>query len=106
MSEAQTGTLRVQRTSSRDIKIRDLYVAIDGGSPQNVKYGDEMEAFLSVGEHHISATNRMVTRKATFELKEGQTVSFEVINVVGGCLAVLALFGTAGYTVELKKLEG
>jgi hypothetical protein len=80
-------------------------VSIDGGAGQNVKFGDVLEAQLEAGEHTLSATNRLVTRRVSFSLSKDETVSFEVSNVVGGCLAALAVVGMAGYTVEVRRLE-
>lgn len=105
MSE-ELGSVAIQRSSASDIKIRDLYVSIDGGRERNIKFGGETIFELEPGEHTLAATNRASTKKESFTVAKGETITFEVGNVAKGCMSALMAFGMAAYSVELtRKVE-
>lgn len=91
---AKTGTLVVERTSDRDIKMRDLYVFVDDMPEQNVMFGNTLEIPLDPGEHRLKITNRLFSDQATFTVREGETVRFSATNVLkNGLLNVVAAVG-------------
>jgi hypothetical protein len=98
---AETFHLRVTRTSKRDIQVRDAYVRINGGKERVMKFGDSFEVELPAGTHEIAVTNRLFKKKSTFTL--GPDATFEVANVVGGCLTMLFILGI--YSVAIKRTD-
>ena len=104
---AETGIGRVIRKSDRDIKMRDLYVKIDDGKEQNLKFPSEVEITLTTGAHTIYATNRMYTRRLEFEVETGgdSGITFEVANTTRGCGGALFALGFGPYQCELRRLD-
>ena len=99
------GRLIVQRNSDADLKMRDLLVRIDDAPAFNLNFGQSKELELDAGEHRILATNRLYSKTEAFEIKEGETSTFEVANVPTGCLAVILMsVGMGLYRVTLKRL--
>ncbi len=96
--------LRVTRTSPRDIKIRDLYLELDGKEVGNVLYGDAFEMPVAPGAHKITATNRLYHRSDTFSCKEGEKIEYDVANTATGCGGLLfVVVGMGPYKVQLKR---
>lgn len=98
--------IAVHRTSEHDIKIRDLYVSIDDQPEENLPFGKSIEVPLNPGPHIVTVTNRLYTEKSSFEVAEGQSVSFIAANRASGCGAILFMVvGMGPYRVELKRQE-
>jgi hypothetical protein len=83
--------------------MRDLYVVIDDLEEQTLLNGQTLTLPLTPGQHLLKVTNRLFTRKAQFELEEGQTAKFLVSNkAVGGVFSLLVVLGgTGAYKVTL-----
>ena len=97
--------MRITRKSDTDIKVRDLYVAIDDGPEQTLKYGGEVELEVPIGAHAILATNRLYKRRLEFDVGQGgDPVVFEVANTARGCAGVLFTVG-GPYQVELRMVD-
>ncbi|MCB8932384.1 MAG: hypothetical protein M9921_04290 [Fimbriimonadaceae bacterium] len=101
------GTLVVDRTSDRDIGMRDLYVRVDELEEITLLYGEGVQVRLLPGSHQIKVTNRLYTRRAEFELLEGEHVRFEVANVPGSILfaPLLIMGGTGVYKVAIQRTD-
>lgn len=98
--------ISVHRTSDHDIKIRDLYVSVDGSPEENLAYGKSLERQLDQGEHVLTVTNRLYTKEARFDLQDGQTIEFEAANRASGCGAILFMVvGMGPYRVELRRVK-
>ena len=97
----------LRRTSPKDIKMRDLYVQVDDRREVTLLFGEWVEVRLEPGEHRLRVTNRLFTKRETFDLAEGETVRFEVANVPGSLLfaPLLIISGTGAYKVTVKKVE-
>lgn len=94
--------LVVRRTSSDDIQIRDLIVQVDHLSDFNLKYGAQREMRLEPGEHTLSVTNRLYTKKITFTLRAGEASVYQVVNYASGCLAAFFMgLGMGLYKVRI-----
>jgi|GEM_PF-2288479 len=100
------GRLIVKRDHVRDIKMRELYVQVDSGEEFNLNYGASAELELTPGEHTILATNRLYTKKAEFQVATGETVNFQVANMLQGCLSItFVMFGMGPYGVQLTRVD-
>lgn len=104
--QAASGTIRITRKSDRDIKIRDLFIQVEGEKEQNIKFGEVIEIPVPAGKVEMRATNRLYFRDASFEIGPDETVVFEVANVAtkGPLSALMLITGTILYRVELKRL--
>ena len=88
--------------------MRDLYVSIDGDDDVTLLYGESFETELEPGEHWIKATNRVFTRKLSFQVQSGETATFSVGNVTSwGFLSLLMMIsGTVPYKVWIEQRKG
>jgi hypothetical protein len=97
--------LVVARDSEKDIKIRGLFIYLDGEEVANLSYRDIFETEVSPGAHRLKATNTLFTQESEFEVTAGDVVRFQVSNRMTGILA--ALFGWSGiapYKVTLERI--
>lgn len=96
--------LTVARTSERDIKMRDLYVRVDG-EERNILFGRSTTYELAPGEHQLEVTNTLYTKTETVELREGEEARFLAANVwAGGIFAWIVVILTGAYKVTLERL--
>lgn len=100
------GKVTIRRNSSRDIKMRDLYVEIDGEPTDTLQFGESLELELPAGHHTIKVTNRVYSKSEDFSIQPGESVRFDVGNVPSrGLVALLmAITGTIPYRVNLTRL--
>lgn len=103
---AATATIYVERKSERDIKFRDLYIVVDDQPEKTLLFGQSVEIPVTPGEHEIKATTRLFTVREKFQVREGETIRFEGINVVKpGVLNVMAFIsGSVAYKPILNRL--
>lgn len=101
----KTGLLVVKRTSSKDLKMRDLYVRIDDLPEDILLYGETLELPLSPGAHHIKITNRLYSKSADFEVKPGENVRFNAANIPssGVLNLIMTMTGSFAYKVQLER---
>ena len=102
----RTARLVVRRNADFDVKIRNVYVSVDGGSEKALQFGGSAQLMVSPGKHEVKATNRLFTKRAPFEVAEGESVVFVVANTPGGCLLVLAAVGAVPCRLRLERMEG
>jgi hypothetical protein len=94
----------ISRNSSNDIKIRELYVAIDDEEQRTLLFGQAVTLPATLGKHTILATNRLFSESMEFELAEGETARFAVANIAGGCAVSFAMIvGVVPYRVSLRR---
>lgn len=99
-------TLVVRRDSEDDIKMRNLEVYLDGEWRADLAYGKAFETELEPGEHEVMITNKMKREKAEFLVREGETVTFQGVNVLSkGLSAVIGAFGVVAYHPVLKRIQ-
>ena len=100
-----TGKLVVKRISEHDIQIRDLYVRIDNQPEITLKFNQTKEINIEAGEHTIRATNRLFSKRDTFKINEGETITYEASNEASGCVAALLWgLGAPFYKLILKRI--
>ena len=103
--QVEPALVRIVRKSDNDIKMRDLYVKIDDGVEQNLKFGSEIELPVEPGEHTVYATNRVYKRHLEFSIDGiGEVPAFEVANTVRGCAGALFTLGFGPYQCELRRI--
>jgi hypothetical protein len=99
----EMGRLVIQRTSPQDIKIRDLYVRLQGHPEETIQFGESLEYELPPGDYEVLTTNRLYTRRLTVAVAYAGTTTVVAGNVPGGCLAALFVFGAGAYRVLLEE---
>ncbi len=99
--------LIVSRTMPKDIKIRGLFILLDGKEVANISYGKTFEMGLATGKHTLKVTNNLYSKVETLDVKEGETYRFEAGNLLSGLWAVIIGWsGLAPYKVVLTRVEG
>jgi len=95
----------ISRDSPKDIKIRGLFVLLDGKEVANVAYGKTFEMSLKPGPHTLKVTNNLYSKVVELDLKEGETATFAARNVISGLWAVIIGWsGLAPYKVVLEQV--
>jgi hypothetical protein len=101
--DSAQGRIIVNRTSPRDIKVRDLIVMVDALPRETLKFQQSMELPLKAGEHTVKVTNNLLSKDLPFTLAAGETATFLAGNVAGGCMGALVV--TVGiYSVMLERV--
>lgn len=105
MTADTTGRVIVERNSSKDIKMRDLYLSIDDQPEETLLFGDSLDLALPPGEHRIKVTNRVYSKSVEFNIGDGQTARFQAANLPSrGLLSLLMVFsGTVPYKVAIEQ---
>ncbi len=93
------------RNSTRDIKMRDLYLAIDNADYVSLQFGQSVEIPLEPGDHEIRVTNRISTKKLEFHVAEGEATTFNVACIPSrGLMSLLMIItGTVPYKVSIEQ---
>ncbi len=99
-----TATIIVSRTSERDIKVRELLVAVGAMSTQPLRFGKLLKFEVAPGIHEVMVSNRLYTKRMTVDVKEGETVKLVGGNVGSGCLfkPFMVITGMGAYKVFLE----
>jgi hypothetical protein len=99
----------VSRTSEKDIGMRGLFVLVDELEEVTLQHGDELDLDLEPGPHKLMVTNRLVSKRVDFILKEGERARFLASNTqIKGLLGlifagIVVIGGTGPYTVTLER---
>lgn len=98
-------TVLIERKSSRDIRMRDLYVRVDDLPEDTLVYGESLELDLEPGPHRVLVTNRVFSKRLEFDLSEGQTATFSAACVPSRSIlsVVMMLTGTVPYKVDIRQ---
>lgn len=99
------GQLIIERNSSRDIKMRDLYLSVDDLPEETLLFGDNLDLSLPAGEHRVKVTNRVYSKSLEFNLEPGQTIKLQAANIPSrGLLSLIMVFsGTVPYKVSIER---
>lgn len=101
---AQTGTVVVRRTARHDVQERELYVSIDGGPNEILRFGDTVRIPVAPGHHRMRVHNTWKRRVAEFDVTPGAEVRFSAANVPGrGYQFMAVFFGFAFMNTELER---
>lgn len=103
---ATNAKLKVARTSQKDIKMRGLEVFLDGKFLQDVGFGKEFELDIPTGDHVLKISNTVYSKTEEFHVGSGQSVAFEVANVLSGFGALMmSAIGIGPYKVSIRRLN-
>ncbi|RYG37454.1 hypothetical protein EON81_06685 [bacterium] len=99
-----TATVRVSRTSSRDIGIRSLELFVDDEYIADIPFEGTHTLELKPGTHTLKASNRLYKRTLDLNLRAGETVDVSVGNILQGAMTILtSVFGTGPYKVFIER---
>lgn len=102
-----TSTITVKRTAPEDVKVRQIYISIDGKSVAELLYGESFTTDVEPGPHWLRANNTLVWKTLECDLKPGEHAQFAVVNRPGpGTYAMLSLLGTGPIYLTFQRHEG
>jgi len=105
MPDSTPTMVSVQRTSPKDVKIRDLLVSIDDQPDENLSFDRSIDFPVAAGDHTIRVSNRLFSKIDHFTIASGESISYSVANIPGGCFSILLILGGAGaYRVTLDRI--
>ena len=92
--EPGTATITVTRKSPTDLKVRQIYISIDGRTAAELLFGQSFTTSVPAGPHRLRANNTLVWKTLDTDLKPGEHARFTVVNRPGfGTYAMLSLLG-------------
>lgn len=95
--------LTIHRTSSEDVKDRQVILSLDGVKVATLLYGQTFSREIPPGRHRLCANNTLVWKTVEFEAPPGREVHFTCVNRAPKSLFYsLFLFGVSPLYVTLE----
>lgn len=103
MNEAATVT--ITRKATDDVRVRQIYISIDGRSAAELLFGETFTTTVPAGSHRLRAHNTLVWKSLDCDLAPGEHARFEVVNRPGfGTYAMLSLLGSGPIYLRFERL--
>jgi hypothetical protein len=97
--------ISITRTSSDDLKDRQIYVSLDGEQIGVLLYGESVTREIEPGSHYVRANNTLFWKTIDFTVAPGEHAQFRVVNRAGaGTYAMLSLLGTGPIYLTLERV--
>jgi hypothetical protein len=98
-------TIKIQRTSELNNRLRDFRIYIDGGKIGTIKDGETKDFVISSGQHSIVAKiDWCSSPEISFNIKDADTKTFKVGGFESGNKIVLITIGLIALYFILKVL--
>jgi hypothetical protein len=81
--EQATATITVTRKAPEDVRVRQIYISLDGKTVAELLYGQTFTAALDAGAHRLRANNTLVWKTVDCDLAPGEHAYFSVVNRPG-----------------------
>jgi len=99
--------LTVERTSSDDVRTRQVVLSLDGEPFATLLFGERATREIRAGRHRLRGHNTLVWKTVEFEARPREHVRFSIVNRAGlGSMALVALLGVGPLYVTLERLPG
>ena len=72
MMDKGTATITVARRAPNDVKVRQIYISLDGKRVAELLYGDTFTLQVEPGEHWLRANNTLVWKTLDCKLAPGE----------------------------------
>jgi hypothetical protein len=101
-----TATLTISRKSPKDVRVRQIYVSIDGKVACELLYGQSFTTDIEAGPHRLKANNTLVWKTIDCDLAAGEHAHFVVVNRPGfGTYAMLSLLGSGPIYLTFERTD-
>ena len=101
-----TATITVTRKAPQDVRVRQIYVSLDGKGVAELLYGQSFTTEIEPGPHRLRANNTLVWKTVECDLKPGEHAHFTVVNRPGpGTYAMLSLLGTGPIYLTFERVD-
>jgi hypothetical protein len=102
--EKRTATITVTRKAPQDVRVRQIYLSIDGKTVAELLFGQAFTTDVEPGPHRLRANNTLVWKTVDCQLKPGEHATFIVVNRPGpGTYAMLSLLGTGPIYLTFER---
>lgn len=102
-----TATITVARKSPNDVRVRQIYVSLDGKTVAELMFGGSFTTEIEAGPHRLRANNTLVWKTLDVELRPGEHAHFNVVNRPGpGTYAMLSLLGSGPIYLTFERTDG
>lgn len=104
--EKTTAAITVERKSPNDVRVRQVYLSLDGRRVAELMYGDSFTTEVEPGPHRLRAHNTLVWKTLEFELRPGEHAHFTIVNRPGpGTYAMLSLLGSGPIYLTFERTD-
>lgn len=104
--EKPTAAITVTRKAPEDVKVRQIYISVDGRSLAELLYGQSFTIQVEAGPHRLRANNTLVWKTVECDLMPGEHAHFTVVNRPGpGTYAMLSLLGTGPIYLRFERTQ-
>jgi hypothetical protein len=101
----EAATITITRQATDDVRVRQIYISIDGRSAAELLFGETYTATVAPGSHRLRAHNTLVWKTVDCDLAAGEHARFEVVNRPGfGTYAMLSLLGSGPIYLRFERL--
>ena len=105
--EPGTATITITRRSENDVKVRHIFVSLDGESIAELAFGQTVTRSVAPGPHALRAHNTLVWKTLQTDLQPGEHARFIVVNRPGlGTWALLSLLGSGPIYLTFERVTG
>jgi len=102
--EQPTATITVTRKAVEDVKVRQIYISLDGKNVAELLYGQTFTTDVAAGPHRLRANNTLLWKTVDCDLRPGEQAHFTVVNRPGpGTYAMLSLLGTGPIYLTFER---
>jgi hypothetical protein len=102
--EQPAATITVTRKAPEDVRVRQIYISLDGKTVAELLYGQTFTISVETGAHRLRANNTLVWKTVDFNLAPGEHAHFSVVNRPGpGTYAMLSLLGTGPIYLTFER---
>jgi hypothetical protein len=100
----RTAVITVRRNAPQDVRVRQIYVSIDGKPVAELLFGQSLTTEIEPGPHRLRANNTLVWKTLDCQLEPGEHATFTVVNRPGpGTYAMLSLLGTGPIYLTFER---
>jgi hypothetical protein len=104
--ENRPATITVARRAPNDVRVRQIYISLDGKRVAELMYGDACTLQVEPGEHWLRANNTLVWKSIECKLEPGEHATFTVINRPGpGTYAMLSFLGSGPIYLSFERTK-
>ena len=97
-------TITVTRRSPKDVRVRQIYISVDGRNIAELMFGESVTTEVDPGAHRLRANNTLVWKTVPCELRPGEHARFSVVNRPGfGSYVMLSLLGTGPIYLSFER---
>lgn len=101
-----TATITIARRAVNDVKVRQIYISVDGKRIAELLYGDTCTVQVEPGEHWLRANNTLVWKTVECRLEPGEHATFTVVNRPGpGTYAMLSFLGSGPIYLTFERTK-